>query len=134
MKITRELDLRSFEAWCGAKYTLERIQREGKCEALEFELEMIYPEGMTEMQLNDLLWFDPDFCYKLVGLRTEEQIRDEIQEKKDRLDEIEAELENYADDVDITIEELEEYKAEYKNEITELKEEIEELEEELKEF
>ena len=29
MTITYELDLQSFEAWSGAKDTLERIQREG---------------------------------------------------------------------------------------------------------
>ena len=30
MTITYELDLNSFQAWSGAKDTLDRIQREGK--------------------------------------------------------------------------------------------------------
>lgn len=131
MTVSYELDLNTFKAWSGAVSTLERIQREGKCEALEATLEELYPDGMTETELNDLLWFDSDSVFEWVGLRTETQINDEIQEKKDRLDEIEAELEEYANDEDVTPEELEEYKSDYEDEIAELKEEIEELEEEL---
>lgn len=32
MTITYDLDLNSFNAWSGAVDTLDRIQREGKCE------------------------------------------------------------------------------------------------------
>ena len=48
MTITYELDLQSFEAWSGAKDTLERIQREGKCDLLEQILDDTYPDGMTK--------------------------------------------------------------------------------------
>lgn len=58
MTITYELDLNSFKAWSGAIDTLDRIKREGKCEELESILEDTYPDGMTETELNDLLWFD----------------------------------------------------------------------------
>lgn len=101
---------------------------------MEATLEELYPDGMSETELNDLLWFEPDTVFEWVGLRTETQINDEIQEKKDRLQEIEEELEEYANDEDVTPEELEEYKSDYEDEIVELKEEIEELEEELKEL
>lgn len=134
MTVSYELDLNSFQAWSGAKSTLERIQREGKCEALENELEMIYPEGMTETQLNDLLWFEPDYCYELVGLKTETQINDEIQEKKDRLQEIEEEFEEWEHDEDLTPEELEANKADYQEEIEVLNNELVELKKELAEL
>ena len=74
MTITYELDLNRFEAWSGAKYTLDRIQREGKCEELENVLEELYPDGMTETELNDLLWFDSESVYEWLGIRSEEQI------------------------------------------------------------
>ena len=48
MTITYELNLNSFKAWSGAVDTLERIQREEKCEELENVLEELYPDGMTE--------------------------------------------------------------------------------------
>ena len=51
MTITYELDLNSFQAWSGAKDTLDRIQREGKCGLLEQILEDTYPDGMTETEL-----------------------------------------------------------------------------------
>ena len=55
MTITYELDLNNFQAWSGAKETLERIQREGKCSLLEQILEDIYPDGMTETECAERL-------------------------------------------------------------------------------
>lgn len=68
MQISYELDLNTFKAWSGAVDTLERIRSEGKCEVLEQALEEIYPDGMEEGQLNDLLWFDSEFVYGLCGI------------------------------------------------------------------
>lgn len=38
MRISYELDLNTFKAWSGAVDTLDRIQREGKCEELKHNL------------------------------------------------------------------------------------------------
>ena len=38
MKITKEISLDRFDAWCGAEKTLDKIISEGKAEALEFIL------------------------------------------------------------------------------------------------
>ena len=81
MTITYDLDLNSFNAWSGAVDTLDRIQREGKCEELENVLEELYPDGMTETELNDLLWFDSESVYEWLGIRSEEQIEKEIKER-----------------------------------------------------
>ena len=78
MTITYELDLNSFKAWSGAIDTLDRIKREGKCEELESILEDTYPDGMTETELNDLLWFEADEVYSWLGLRTESEIQGEM--------------------------------------------------------
>lgn len=80
MTITYDLDLNSFNAWSGAVDTLDRIQREGKCEELENILEDLYPDGMTETQLNDLLWFDSGQVYEWLGIRSEEHLRKEIKD------------------------------------------------------
>ena len=88
MTITYELDLNSFEAWSGAKDTLDRIQREGKCAELENILEELYPDGMTETELNDLLWFDSESVYEWLGIRSEEQIEKEIKEAEEELAEV----------------------------------------------
>ena len=133
MTITYELDLNSFEAWSGAKETLERIQREGKCAELENVLEELYPDGMTETELNDLLWFDSESVYEWLGIRSESQIKEEIEEAEAELEEKLSDLEFDLDD-DLTEEERKDIIESYQPEIDEIKERISDLKEELEEI
>lgn len=134
MTITYELDLNRFEAWSGAKETLERIRREGKCEELENVLEELYPDGMTETELNDLLWFDSESVYEWLGIRSEEQIEREIKEAEEELAEVQSNLEDDLDDDELTTEERAEIIESYQTDIDEIKERIADLEEELSEL
>lgn len=137
MKIVSEISLESFEAWSGGKSTLDRIIAEGKCDELEAMLEELYPDGMTDTQLNDLLWFEPETVFGWLGIRTESEIRSELEEAREELEEL---RQNFADDC----EELEEegmddlevrkeklWQANYADDAAELEEKISELEEEL---
>ena len=133
MTITYELDLNSFQAWSGAKETLERIQREGKCGLLEQILDDIYPDGMTETELNDLLWFDSESVYEWLGIRSESQIEKEIEEAEEELEEKLSDLEFDLDD-DLTEEERKDIIESYQPEIDEIKERIADLKEELEEI
>ena len=132
MTITYELDLNRFEAWSGAKDTLERIQREGKCAELENVLEELYPDGMTETELNDLLWFDSESVYEWLGIRSEAQIEKEIEEAEEELEGKLSDLEFDLDD-DLTEEERKDIIESYQPEIDEIKERIADLKEELEE-
>ena len=134
MTITYELDLERFEAWSGAKETLERVQREGRCGELENILEELYPEGMTETQLNDLLWFDSESVYEWLGIRSEEQIEKEIKEAEEELAEVQSNLEDDLDDDELTTEERAEIIESYQPDIDEIKERIADLKEELEEI
>ena len=133
MTITYELDLNSFQAWSGAKDTLDRIQREGKCAELENILEELYPDGMTETELNDLLWFDSESVYEWLGIRSEGQIEKEIEEAEAELEEKLSDLEFNLDD-HLTEEEREDIIESYQPEIYEIKERIADLKEELEEI
>ena len=133
MTITYELDLRNFKAWSGAKDTLERVINEGKCDLLEQILEDAYPEGMTETELNDLLWFEPETIYEWLGIRSEEQIEKEIEEAEEELEEKLSDLEFDLDD-DLTEEERKDIIESYQPEIDEIKERIADLKEELEEI
>ena len=73
MKITYELDLATFEAWSGAVDTLDRIREEDKCEELEELLDELYPDGMSETELNDLLRFDSDWVFETLGISDEDE-------------------------------------------------------------
>ena len=134
MTITYELDLNSFEAWSGAKDTLDRIQREGKCAELENILEELYPDGMTETELNDLLWFDSESVYEWLGIRSEEQVENEIKEAEEELEELQSNLKDDLDDDELTTEERAEIIESYQPDIDEIKERIVDLKEELSEL
>lgn len=88
MYIIKELDLNTFEAWSGAVNTLDRIRANNLCDQLEAQLEELYPDGMTETELNDLLWFDDEMIYEMLGLKTAEELSEEIDEISTRIDDL----------------------------------------------
>ena len=73
MKITSEISLRDFEGWSGAVNTLNALTDEQK-DDLEAILEEIYPDGMDETSLNDLLWFDSDAIADWLGFEDWEDL------------------------------------------------------------
>ena len=73
MKITSEMSLKNFKAWSGAVDTLNKLIELDKCDELEFILDDLYPDGLTETQLNDILWFEDEWIYETLGIETEEE-------------------------------------------------------------
>ena len=67
------LTLRDFKAWSGAKDTQETILNEGKGEEFDSLIEELYPDGIEETHLNDLLWFDEEWLYEVLGIAEEEE-------------------------------------------------------------
>ena len=72
MKITMELTLLDFNAWSGATYTRDRIIKENKVEEFDQLIEELYPQGLSETELNDLLWFDDEWIFESLGMEIEE--------------------------------------------------------------
>lgn len=66
--IRSEYGLTDFEPWGGAVDTFNLIKENGKLQKLEYLLEDIYPDGITEAALNDLLWYDSDWILESLGL------------------------------------------------------------------
>lgn len=68
MKIYREESLSNFEFWSGAisnaeEFTLEELDHIGD------ELETAdNGDGYDETQINDLMWFEPEYLASLIGL------------------------------------------------------------------
>ena len=71
MKITSEMSLKNFKAWSGAKDTLNKLIELDKCDDLEFILDDLYPDGLTDTQLNDILWFEDEWIYETLGIEEE---------------------------------------------------------------
>ena len=83
MKIYSEQSLADFKFWSGAETTAQRIWEEQGSEGfdqLEEILEDLYPDGIDETDLNDLLWFDADTVYEWLGIEDEEEDDDEDDE------------------------------------------------------
>lgn len=134
MKIYSEISLEEFEAWSGAENTLDKIISEGKAQEFEFILEDLYPEGMDETQLNDLLRFDSEWCFEAVGIRTESEIKSELEEAEEELESMMNDYRDEIDDEELTEEEKAEIWESYKADIEEIEDRIAELKEELEEY
>lgn len=72
MKIISETTLLNFEAWGGAINTKNIIIEADKDDLFDQTIEDIYPDGLSETQLNDLLWFDAEWIYEILGIDIEE--------------------------------------------------------------
>ena len=73
MIIKTEKNLRSFEAWSGAIETKKIILNLGLEEEFEGLIDECYPEGLTDTELNDILWFDADWILENLGIKEEEE-------------------------------------------------------------
>lgn len=66
----------TYTPWSGAISTYETIVEAGKKEEFESLIEELYPEGIEEVTLNDILWFEPEFILESLGLSEEEEEED----------------------------------------------------------
>lgn len=66
------LSLVDFVAWSGAKNTKQTIIDNQKVEEFDFLIEELYPDGLSETQLNDILWFESDWVFECLGISEDE--------------------------------------------------------------
>lgn len=136
----KEMSIYDFEPWSGAVNTYRRLERNNKLNDLEGLLPELFIGDIEETELNDLLWFEPDTVYEMVGLKTESDIEEEIEE-------IESEIEYVTECMDVLDEELEECEpgsnewqsimnslVSHKTNMNELYDELDRLRDELEEF
>ena len=68
MDIKIKIGLKDFQPTSGGKITKEVILLENKDQEFDFLIEELYPAGLTDNQLNDLLWFEPDWLFNKLGI------------------------------------------------------------------
>ena len=71
-KIIREINFNTYESTENVQRTLDRIKEEGKVEALEALIEEMYPEGVEETVLDDILGYESDWLFDMLGIRDED--------------------------------------------------------------
>ena len=72
MKVYKEMNLRDFKFWSGAKSNAETLTDE-QLATVQYNLEEIYQDGMSETQINDFFWFEFDTIREWLGIEDEEE-------------------------------------------------------------
>lgn len=80
MIIKTETTLKNFDFWSGAKDTVKYLT-ESELETIESYLEELYPEGMTDTELNDFMWFDDDTIAEWLGYNDFDEIMNRSEEE-----------------------------------------------------
>ena len=73
MKLYTETSLKDFDFWSGAADTVKYLT-EDELDEIENILEDLYPDGMSETELNDLFWFEDDMIADWLGYDSFEDI------------------------------------------------------------
>lgn len=68
MLVYTEISLHSFASWSEATTTKQNIINAGLGEDFDTLIEDLYPEGIDETLLNDILWFDSNWVYCSLGM------------------------------------------------------------------
>lgn len=69
--IIENLNISDFEAWSGAISTKQTIIDNNKENDFDNLIEELYPDGLTDTHLNDLLWHDSDWVLEQLGIEVE---------------------------------------------------------------
>ena len=78
MKMYKEIEsVRDYEAWSGAVETIERLEELDKVEVLDSMLDEIFPDGCTETEVNDFLWFERETIADLIGYFSDDLFEEE---------------------------------------------------------
>lgn len=76
MKVYTEVHLKDFDTWCGANSTKDSLF-EYELDIIEECLEELFPDGLSETQINDILWFETDTIAEWLGYESWEHLENE---------------------------------------------------------
>lgn len=80
MTIKTETTLKSFDFWSGARNTVKYLT-ESELDTIEAYLEELYPEGMTDAELNDFVSFEDDTIAEWLGFNDFDEIMNRNEEE-----------------------------------------------------
>lgn len=84
MKIYTEVSLSDFEFWSGAEDIANELTSE-QLDIIEAQLEMDYPDGMSDEDVNDIFRFEEDYIAQILGYDDWEEFmhKDDDDEEED---------------------------------------------------
>ena len=66
------MDFSDYQPWAGARDTYALIDCYNKLEELDELITECYPDGLTETELNDILWFDSEWVLDSLGIEVDD--------------------------------------------------------------
>ena len=66
------MDFIYYQPWAGARDTYALIDFNNKLEDLNRLITDCFPEGLTETELNDILWFDSEWVLSSLGIEVDD--------------------------------------------------------------
>lgn len=107
LKVIKEFS--DYAPWSGATVNYKRLEQEGKLDAFENLLEECYPDGIEEVQINDILWFDFAWVCESLGMEKDDSDDEDEDDGLDELtdddiwadedfDELDADFDDYKED------------------------------------
>ena len=79
-RVISSIDLANYDSTEAGNYTLDKIREAGKIRALENILDEIYPNGINEITLDDILGYERDWLFDMLGIKEEDDESDEDEE------------------------------------------------------
>ncbi len=73
MRVYSDDGIRNFEPWSGAVDTHRTIIEHGCETAFESLIEELYPDGLSDTDLNDILWFERDWIFESLDIKEDEE-------------------------------------------------------------
>lgn len=73
MRVYKDIYLSDFEFWSGAKDTVKYLSV-SELDTIETILEELYPEGMSNTEINDFFWFEDETIADWLGYNNFEEI------------------------------------------------------------
>ena len=85
MKVYKEItSLYGIKPWSGAIDTYNKLIKAGRAEEFVDQLEQVFAgEDVSETEINNMLWFEPEECFKLVGLDKDGNEKSDGEEEED---------------------------------------------------
>ena len=66
------MNFSDYQPWAGARETYALIDCYNKLEYLDRLITECYPDGLTETELNDILWFDSEWILEQLEIEDDE--------------------------------------------------------------
>ena len=66
------MDFSDYQPWSGAVYTYDLIDDHNKLDELDNLITECYPNGLTQTELNDILWFNSKWVLDSLGIEVDD--------------------------------------------------------------